>query len=525
MNVSSNVAVFWDYENCALPATEPSYMIVNKIRQFAHQYGSVKSFKAYVEYTEQTSLKTMALRSELQSCGVSLIDCPHNGRKDVADKMMMVDMMAHAIDNPPPATIILISGDRDFVYAVSILSLRQYKIILLAPRNAHSGLKGQADAVYNWPDDFLPELPTIALSAASAPPPSGQGRRMSTLAATMASLERLHNQLLSTQMGPVAVPDHTPVPADPTPPATDAHGGDSSPNGPDINVDMDSSLDAVTDPAPQATARREESPSTSRDRLVDKEDGQVSSVGEPEPSWEDGEIIPHAESSAAPSQAHSAAQVSTQAPPAPAPAPVPVPVPASATLPSRPTGVLGFGSLNPSANPYVMLSPTSSSNTLVGSSYPVVSLFAGLSDLGNVHSLYSAQAPAPSASSSKQPKTYASVAVPEEDSDWQTSTRAAKKRVPAHVPAEFKPLVKVLKRQLAAGMARVESSQLGTLLSTEAAPLTAVYERAGVARLKEYTALAADLGIVTLSRESADGHNYIALHPVHRRKAVEHVWG
>ncbi len=108
---------------------------------------------------------------------------------------------------------------------------------------------------------------------------------------------------------------------------------------------------------------------------------------------------------------------------------------------------------------------------------------------------------------------------------WQTFSRAAAKKRAAHVPAEFRPLVKVLKRQLAAGVVRVESSQLGTLLSAEAAPLSVVYERAGVTRLKEYTALAADVGIVTLSRESVDGHNYVALHPVHRRKAVEHVWG
>ena len=165
-------------ENCALPALEPSYTIVNKIRRLAHQYGSVKSFKAYLECPEQISVKSMNMRSELLSCGVSLIDCPHNGRKDVADKMMMsehagtytalleysphrrtVDMMAHAIDTPAPSTIILISGDRDFVYAVSVLGLRQYRVVLLAPRAAHSSLKAQASTVYNWPDDCLPDLP------------------------------------------------------------------------------------------------------------------------------------------------------------------------------------------------------------------------------------------------------------------------------------------------------------------------------------------------------------------------------
>ena len=71
-------------------------------------------------------------------------------------------MMAYAMDNPSPTTIVLISGDRDFVYAVSILSLRQYRIVLLAPRATHSSLKAQANAVYNWPDDVLPDYPPPA---------------------------------------------------------------------------------------------------------------------------------------------------------------------------------------------------------------------------------------------------------------------------------------------------------------------------------------------------------------------------
>ena len=33
-----------------------------------------------------------SLRSELQSYGLSLIDCPHQGRKDVADKMIIGEL-------------------------------------------------------------------------------------------------------------------------------------------------------------------------------------------------------------------------------------------------------------------------------------------------------------------------------------------------------------------------------------------------------------------------------------------------
>ncbi|TBU50101.1 NYN domain-containing protein [Dichomitus squalens] len=150
-----HVAIFWDYENCAPPTSTPGYDVVSNIRQVAHEYGSVKLFKAYLELSEQSSSKSIGLRSELQSCGVSLTDCPHNGRKDVADKMMIVDMLTYAIDNPAPATIVLISGDRDFVYAVSVLRLRRYRVVLVAPNCAHASLKSQASAVLNWETDIM----------------------------------------------------------------------------------------------------------------------------------------------------------------------------------------------------------------------------------------------------------------------------------------------------------------------------------------------------------------------------------
>ncbi|EED84173.1 predicted protein [Postia placenta Mad-698-R] len=104
----SDVAIFWDYA--------PGYDIIENIRQIAHKYGSVKLFKAYLEISEQPSPNSTRLRSELQSCGVSLTDCPHNGRKDVADKMM---------------------------------------IVLVAPNSAHASLRSQASAILDWEADVL----------------------------------------------------------------------------------------------------------------------------------------------------------------------------------------------------------------------------------------------------------------------------------------------------------------------------------------------------------------------------------
>ena len=76
-------------ENCEIPAVADGYMITSGIRRIAHEYGSVTAFKAYCETPELMSPKYSTMRSELHACGVSVIDCPHNGRKDTADKKTM----------------------------------------------------------------------------------------------------------------------------------------------------------------------------------------------------------------------------------------------------------------------------------------------------------------------------------------------------------------------------------------------------------------------------------------------------
>ncbi|KAJ3514759.1 hypothetical protein NMY22_g14637 [Coprinellus aureogranulatus] len=153
---SENVAIFWDYENCAIPANLTGYEAADAIRRVAKQFGSVTLFKAYLEVSEQVlSPRSMSLRSELQASGVSLTDCPHNGRKDVADKMILVDMLAYAIDHPPPTTFVLISGDRDFSYALSTLRLRRYRVALITPPNTHISLTTQASHHLLWTSDVL----------------------------------------------------------------------------------------------------------------------------------------------------------------------------------------------------------------------------------------------------------------------------------------------------------------------------------------------------------------------------------
>jgi len=155
------VGIFWDFENCAPPTGLAGYKVVDRIRTAAHAYGSISCFKAYLEHQNQipasvaASLRAITLRSELQSSGVSLIDCPHNGRKDSADFMMIVDVLTWAMDNPAPSTVLIISGDRDFSYLLAILRQRRYTVVLVPPVTSHVTLTSQANFVREWRQDVL----------------------------------------------------------------------------------------------------------------------------------------------------------------------------------------------------------------------------------------------------------------------------------------------------------------------------------------------------------------------------------
>ena len=72
------------------------------------------------------------------------------GVKDASDKKILVDMLLWAVDNPAPANIMLISGDRDFSNALHQLSMRRYTILLAQPPRASAPLVAAAKNVWLW---------------------------------------------------------------------------------------------------------------------------------------------------------------------------------------------------------------------------------------------------------------------------------------------------------------------------------------------------------------------------------------
>lgn len=72
--------------------------------------------------------------------------------------------MAFIKDNPPPATIVLISGDRDFAYLLSTIRWRKYNVVLISNSfMTHESLTAQASVVYDWQSDVLKARPSSKL--------------------------------------------------------------------------------------------------------------------------------------------------------------------------------------------------------------------------------------------------------------------------------------------------------------------------------------------------------------------------
>ncbi|WOL01713.1 hypothetical protein Cni_G10430 [Canna indica] len=161
------IAIVWDMENCPVPSGVRPEDVAGNIRMALRVHpvikGAVKLFSAYGDF----NAFPRRLREGCQRTGVKLIDVP-NGRKDAADKAILVDMFLFALDNQPPSAIMLISGDVDFAPALHILGQRGYTIILVIPSGVgvSSALTNAGTYVWDWPsiargEGFVPARSSI----------------------------------------------------------------------------------------------------------------------------------------------------------------------------------------------------------------------------------------------------------------------------------------------------------------------------------------------------------------------------
>ncbi|XP_042401607.1 meiosis regulator and mRNA stability factor 1-like isoform X1 [Zingiber officinale] len=142
-------SVWWDIENCQVPKACDPHLIAQNISSALAEMG-YRGPVSISAFGDTSKIAQPAVQA-LNSTGIALNHVPA-GVKDASDKKILVDMLLWAVDNPPPANYLLISGDRDFSNALHQLSFRRYNILLAQPPNVSQALVAAAKNVWNWKD-------------------------------------------------------------------------------------------------------------------------------------------------------------------------------------------------------------------------------------------------------------------------------------------------------------------------------------------------------------------------------------
>ncbi|KAL9245678.1 hypothetical protein vseg_019302 [Gypsophila vaccaria] len=143
------VSVWWDIENCGVPSGVNVFRIAHSITNAVR----VNGIKGPVHITAFGDVFCINRSNQeaLSSTGVNLIHIP-NGGKNSADRSLLVDLMYWVSQNPPPAHIFLISGDRDFAGILHKLRMSNYNILLAAreAKNSSGVLYSAASIMWYW---------------------------------------------------------------------------------------------------------------------------------------------------------------------------------------------------------------------------------------------------------------------------------------------------------------------------------------------------------------------------------------
>ena len=163
--VRGPVGVYWDIENVGLPQDVTALAAVTALRErIMSNFGDILEFKAYIDLELYTSKYDSFTRVALGDSGLQIVDATHGGvemkRKEVADKLIIVDALWFALTHENP-TVCIISGDSDFSPLLAKLRMRGIRtIVVTASQNVRS-LREQAKFALRWPEDFLPSASPV----------------------------------------------------------------------------------------------------------------------------------------------------------------------------------------------------------------------------------------------------------------------------------------------------------------------------------------------------------------------------
>mmetsp|Transcript_16995 Transcript_16995/g.44287 ORF Transcript_16995/g.44287 Transcript_16995/m.44287 type:complete len:485 (+) Transcript_16995:62-1516(+) len=198
--VPRRVGIFWDFENVKLEDGWSGPRTVNRIRDTVLAKlppgSKIDEMRLYfdTEKAEQNALAKadvcmghsdnhpLSFKAGMDLSGFTMVDCPTRNTKETLDKKIIVDCMGFGMKpSDMPATVVLISGDGDYSYMLSVLRNRRVTSLVI-----HRDIKVTAriltescDMSLHWAFDVLgptqvrkigpvPRLKTAAAAAAAA---------------------------------------------------------------------------------------------------------------------------------------------------------------------------------------------------------------------------------------------------------------------------------------------------------------------------------------------------------------------
>ncbi|KAA8546971.1 hypothetical protein F0562_003400 [Nyssa sinensis] len=141
------VSVWWDFENCTLPVGANVFKVAQSLTAAIRANG----IKGPIQITAFGDVLQLSKPNQeaLSSTGINLAHIPHGG-KNSADRSLLVDLMYWVSQNPPPAHLFLISGDRDFASILHRLRMNNYNILLASPETAPGVLCSATSIMWHW---------------------------------------------------------------------------------------------------------------------------------------------------------------------------------------------------------------------------------------------------------------------------------------------------------------------------------------------------------------------------------------
>lgn len=139
--------MWWDFENCNIPAGANVFKVAQSITAAIR----VNGIKGPIQITAFGDVLQLSRSNQeaLSSTGINLTHIPRGG-KNSADRSLLIDLMYWVSQNPPPAHLFVISGDRDFATILHRLRMNNYNILLASPESAPSVLCSAASIMWQW---------------------------------------------------------------------------------------------------------------------------------------------------------------------------------------------------------------------------------------------------------------------------------------------------------------------------------------------------------------------------------------